>query len=373
MNILYSGLFYGEKMKASGILKVNASSYAIQKFNRNMIDALSQFGKITVLSQIKEKECDLKSENNQGISINYQFYTGKIGYLKLICSTIRNIIRNNPQIVFLDPLNLSQSIGVCIGKKIIGYKTIAIITDIPLDILSNKRSVYRGIYERVFDSSNAYIFLTEKANEDFNKKCKPYCIIEGIANEIPYQRESSNDKICIYAGGLVEKYHIKELVKAFCEVARGNEYLYLYGEGECELFIKEASKTNKQIVFKGNRPNEEVLREEINAYLLINPRPNIGEYTKYTFPSKVIEYFSTGTPMIGHKLDGIPDIYYNHSYIFSGEDVESYKKDIRNLLDMNNELLRQKGMNAKAFITERNSVSEIRKRLKVLIDEVIEK
>ena len=48
------------------------------------------------------------------------------------------------------------------------------------------------------------------------------------------------------------------------------------------------------------------------ADVLVNPRLNEGEYTKYSFPSKTMEYLSTGRPVVCYKLDGIPDEYDKH-------------------------------------------------------------
>ena len=41
----------------------------------------------------------------------------------------------------------------------------------------------------------------------------------------------------------------------------------------------------------------------------MSPRQNVGEYTKYSFPSKLMEYLLSGVPVVGYKLDGIPKEY----------------------------------------------------------------
>lgn len=45
-----------------------------------------------------------------------------------------------------------------------------------------------------------------------------------------------------------------------------------------------------------------------NADVLVNPRQNDDEYTKYSFPSKNIEYLMTGNAVMAYMLDGIPEI-----------------------------------------------------------------
>ena len=38
----------------------------------------------------------------------------------------------------------------------------------------------------------------------------------------------------------------------------------------------------------------------------VNPRQNNEEFTKYSFPSKTMEYLASGVPVVAYKLDGIP-------------------------------------------------------------------
>ena len=41
----------------------------------------------------------------------------------------------------------------------------------------------------------------------------------------------------------------------------------------------------------------------------MNPRSADAEYTKYSFPSKTIEYLATGVPVVMNRLPGIPEEY----------------------------------------------------------------
>ena len=49
--------------------------------------------------------------------------------------------------------------------------------------------------------------------------------------------------------------------------------------------------------------------------VLVNPRPNNEEYTKYSFPSKDIEYLSSGKPTVAFLLDGMPKCYQDFLYV----------------------------------------------------------
>ena len=43
--------------------------------------------------------------------------------------------------------------------------------------------------------------------------------------------------------------------------------------------------------------------------MLVNPRPDNEEYTRYSFPSKNIEYLLTGKPVVAYLLSGMPEVY----------------------------------------------------------------
>ena len=66
--------------------------------------------------------------------------------------------------------------------------------------------------------------------------------------------------------------------------------------------LYDYTQQDKRIHFGGVIPLSEVIEKEIQATILINPRPVDQEFTKYSFPSKIMEYMSSGTPVLTTKL-----------------------------------------------------------------------
>ena len=62
-----------------------------------------------------------------------------------------------------------------------------------------------------------------------------------------------------------------------------------------------------RIEFLGMLPRTDVLELQSKATILVNPRQPVGDFTKYSFPSKTIEYMASGTPLLMYKLPGIPE------------------------------------------------------------------
>jgi len=67
----------------------------------------------------------------------------------------------------------------------------------------------------------------------------------------------------------------------------------------------------------------------LKADVLVNPRENNEEYTKYSFPSKNIEYLASGNPVVAYMLDGMGDCYREYIYL-----LENLSNNTKTLIDM---------------------------------------
>ena len=89
----------------------------------------------------------------------------------------------------------------------------------------------------------------------------------------------------------------------------GDYKLQLCGAGDAVDYIVACSKKDPRITYLG-QVSPEVSRGYINSSdVLVNPRQNNEEYTKYSFPSKNIDYLMSGKPVVAYMLDGIPHKY----------------------------------------------------------------
>jgi glycosyltransferase involved in cell wall biosynthesis len=231
---------------------------------------------------------------------------------------------------------------------------LAVVTDLPIDINSNKiSSKLNQFFQNKFDG---YILLTKYMNKIINTRNKPFIVIEGFAdikncnieNNIRYK-----EKICLYAGGLYEKYGIKTLTSAFQKIDDKEYKLHFYGNGDMVDYIKCLKSEN--IKYMGVLKNNEMIKKETRATLLINPRFSDNDYTKYSFPSKNIEYMSTGTPVLTTKLLGMPEEYYNFVYFFDLETVEGFKNTLNKVLSLSAKELHKKGKLSQNFVLKKKN------------------
>lgn len=126
--------------------------------------------------------------------------------------------------------------------------------------------------------------------------------------------------------------------------------------------IKLEALRDERIIFKGQLPRKEVLRLQRKATLLVNPRTPEGEFTKYSFPSKTMEYLASGVPTLLYKLPGIPDEYYEYCYTLEQLGVESLSQKLSIILSSSQQHLRSVGRKARNFIlSQKNPIKQCEK------------
>ena len=73
--------------------------------------------------------------------------------------------------------------------------------------------------------------------------------------------------------------------------------------------MRRSAEKHPNIRYFGFVSQEEALSLQGRAATLINPRSPEGLYTRYSFPSKTLEYLRSGRPTLCYALEGIPEEY----------------------------------------------------------------
>lgn len=176
---------------------------------------------------------------------------------------------------------------------------------------------YKKFVNSCLKRIDCFVLLTEQMKEWFSGNIK-YIVVEGISSltdeQLSAKQIAPRRKSILYAGLIEERYGVVDLVKAFIRIDNPEWVLELYGSGKALEKIKKISEKDKRICIYGMVSNSVVLEAQKTASLLVNPRNNSGAFTKYSFPSKVMEYLSSGTPMLAYMLDGMPEEYSEYFY-----------------------------------------------------------
>ncbi|MCM1378095.1 MAG: glycosyltransferase [Clostridium sp.] len=360
--------------------------YAMQKFNRLVATGLSSNGaEVTALSAPPDTTkliCRYAEDSYRGVKFKYLTTINLpiLRHLWLIIATFFSTLfwglsRRGEKRVVCDVLNVSICIGAVCASKLIGLKACGIVTDIWEQMVGKRPSLKDLIIEKInhsyLGSFSYYIFLTEAMNKLINERHQPYIIMEGLVDSeavVAEERETADGRhSIIYAGGLYEKYGVGTLISAFLRQKDTDITLDLYGHGEMVEEIKRIANEDPRVKYHGIVPNEEIVSAERRALLLINPRPTDEEFTRYSFPSKNMEYMVSGTPVLTTRLPGMPLEYHEYVYLFDTEDVEGYADVLSEVLSLPREALREKGIKAQEFVLiNKNNIAQGKRILEMM-------
>lgn len=282
---------------------------------------------ITIPSEII-KESGL-TINNVGFStlFEYQFYSRYRNVYKSLRREIMSAKDVTYIIVYATNVSLLKA-AVRIKSEFNNVKLNLIVPDLPEDmersgILWNLQNYFRSCffktpksYYKHFDS---FVLLTEFMVEKIGCKSWQFVVNEGIYEEQVTKRklhtEDLNCFTIFYGGTLHERFGVLNLVNAVHSLNKTNIKLQLCGYGDSVERIKDLSKIDKRIQYLGVVDRNDVLDYQSKASLLVNPRiPDGNPFTRYSFPSKTLEYLASGTPTLLYQLDGIPTEYYQYCY-----------------------------------------------------------
>lgn len=199
---------------------------------------------------------------------------------------------------------------------------------------------------------------------------RPYVVVEGMyRGEIEVRNNSvdSKEKIIMYSGGLHSRYGIIDLLQAFRLIHDPNYRLWLCGTGDSVPIIKENIEKDNRIQYLGSLPSDKVRDLQQRATLLINPRHSNEEFTRYSFPSKTIEYLASGTPVLMSHLPCIPSEYDDYLFYFRDESLEGMRDAIIDVCSKKSSDLKDRGLKAQSFIRKQKTPkSQVNKILKLL-------
>ena len=257
-----------------------------------------------------------------------------------------------------------------------------IIADLPgMTNLSSKKSAllqwfidYKAQKSlKRLEAVDCFVLLT-KQMADYLHISKSYCVVEGIASKSQQVETKENTKKTIlYTGTLHQKFGVMNLVKAFSQIESPDYQLVICGIGDSEKAIREAAEKDSRITFLGQLPRNEVLEWQKQATVLVNPRQNNEVFTKYSFPSKTMEYLSSGIPVVAYKLDGIPDEYDAYIQYVEDDSIESLKKKLVEVCELPDEERQNLGSAGRSFVlTEKNSTIQV-KKIVMLIKSIVKK
>lgn len=260
-------------------------------------------------------------------------------------------------------------------------RTVLIVPDLPSEMNTGDargrvyeilKSVDQMIMRKHLELIDGFVVLTEHMTSQFPVD-RPSLVIEGI-----YPPEDNTVKawidvpsvlgiaeplrdldLIVYAGALNTRYGVINLCRAFMKLPSKRLRLVLCGEGDASHEVDELRSQDPRILATGRIARHEVLAIERAAAILVNPRPGTENFTKYSFPSKTLEYMQAGRPIVCFHLPGIPRDYDPYlSYVHEEHgDEEGLERAIMSVMELTAEERSALGRRAKEFAKNQKSAA----------------
>lgn len=381
MEVLYVSSLCSERMSDCLFRTAKiGSSIAAQRFhwllakgfvlNGNGISTISS----APVSKISHSRVFWKGEKEKSDGIEYCYLPFvNISFLRQVSiffgsflMTIIWILRHKGEdrLIVCDALNISITTSALLAANIFKIHVTGIVTDHPNMMVTNEEnnkffdSMSPVIYKKILNYFSSYVFLTRQLSEIININKKPECIIEGIVDAtMKFNQPEKHDSLryVLYAGGLYAEYGLDRLIEAFRQIKDDDLRLCIYGYGKMEKEMEHYMKLDNRLHYFGNAIHSDVLKAELKSTLLVNPRLSGAEFTKYSFPSKIIEYMTSGVPVLTTCLPGIPEEYHEFVYLFKDESTEGLARTLSYVLSLPAEELSSKGKAAQEFVLRKKN------------------
>jgi len=389
LKILYLGYFCTEELFLELSRTDKDFSIAAHKYETQLLSNLSKSVKpsnvkvVSILSYMEETTVRRTTDSFCGMDLQYVWKKrgGTIPSLsafKEIKKRVKQWLRDTKgeeRIVLTYATNFILLYPFLFRKKKV--KIVTICSEIPqYRILTGgklQRWIKKTINTMLNNRMDGYVFFSKYMNEKTNPRKKPYIVVEGLPDiRITEEEINQNERKeqIFYAGYLIPENGMETLLEAFVQMRHTNVELVLCGSGNMLERLQEYTQKCDRIKYLGSLPNDEILRMEREATLLINPRKADHLLTRYSFPSKTFEYFSSGTPAVLTRLEGIPEEYYQYCYTCDATDAESLASDLDAVLDIPFAIRLEKAKKAFRFVKEKKSAAVQTQRIVDFLNEV---
>ena len=260
------------------------------------------------------------------------------------------------------------ALAVLAASKVTGTAAVAMVADLPHGFYQFRGA--KGVLERldmfvqshVLTHFSGVIALTSKTLCDFAAGMPSIVMEGGVPEGADEEPEGSDDergqgerirdeksKICLYSGSLHEIDGIELLLSGFSLIDDPKLALHIYGDGPMAGTVAKWAAQDPRIQYFGRRAAPEVRWKQRRATLLLNLRATGNILSHYGFPSKLLEYMTSGRPTILTMARGIPEEYAKYLFVLDSETPGGLASLIRDVCSRPDQELTDHGRRACEF------------------------
>lgn len=216
---------------------------------------------------------------------------------------------------------------------------------------TKKNDIKRILFSYFNRRFDRYIIFSD-AMREYLPEGKPCMLLEGFAPESIQAPQVREKNIAMYAGGLAEDNGIRMMIEA-AHMSKYIDELWICGVGDCLELVRNS--VDDIVKYLGRLTSDEVLEYEIQAKVLLNVRNPRNELTKFSFPSKVLEYMAAGGVVVSSELKGIPAEYFQYIELLKNYSATGLAKAMDSVFEMNDEGFLLRTSAASSFVIKKGT------------------
>ncbi|MEA3587668.1 glycosyltransferase [Pseudidiomarina sp. 1APP75-27a] len=277
-------------------------------------------------------------------------------------------------------------LAVVIYKKVFKpVSTSILITDLS-EFMGQERSRV-GLFFNLFKAVDSYfqkyllkkfdkfVLLSELMYDRLGLCNKEFLVEEGVfdldslnvrntTTEEPHKSVNHQPIFTVmYAGGLSKRNGILELVEAFVTYLPDCR-LILCGYGELSSYVEKLSAQHSNVVYLGFVDQAKLFSMYPEVDVFINPRNSrSGDFVRYSFPSKTMEYLAFKKPLICYILPGMPHDYEKLVFSINGEGAKPIADAVLKVKQSRGSEIEKKTSAASQFIAEKKNSRSVVSRI----------
>lgn len=286
-----------------------------------------------------------------------------------------------PKTIIVYSANTPFVAAACIYKLLRPHTRICLILPDLLEFMGEGNWRYRllksvegWLFDRLRPCIDHYVLLSRFMAERLHLPAGSYVVVEGmlttgsLAEDAPLPaRLTPGARSFLYTGVIARRYGIGDLLEAFAGLTDPDLELWICGEGDGQALVEAAARRDPRIRYAGQVTRDIAVAMQRRATVLVNPRRPEGVFTRYSFPSKTIEYLAAGRPVIMHALPGVPEDYRPHLVMPDTPDAAGLARAMQRIIDLPEAERIAMGARGCAFVTARKRPEDQCRRIVELI------
>lgn len=182
---------------------------------------------------------------------------------------------------------------------------------------------------------DSFVAFTKDIDAEINTLGKPSFISEGLVfpNDCTDCHHADSKIRCNYTGKLDEQNGVELIAETAKLLCNENIVFDIYGTGPLlNHLIDESEKTNNLVVH-GYIDYRNAQHELSKSSILLSPRFSDREYTKFSFPSKILDYLSSKKPIVTFDLPCYTQDMRKVFYFPNGVEAEHLASKIMDVIN----------------------------------------